>query len=353
MPGQVGAPPAPGQRRPQLTRESVLAASPRVADRHAAPQGLDRAQGRAHRRPRAHPVPHHGRSQFAADRAAVAVGKPASVLCRVRLGRPRPGSNVKLPDAETVWRQRGHGRARRGPAGDAHLGQRRRARRSAAPSRSTTSTCSPSSDEVANKGGAPVTLYPYALISRHGTPETLGYYILHEGLIGVLGDKGLQEVTYKDDRRKEADPVQGRPTPGSASPTSTGRRRCCRIRRRPCRRASRRARLGSSRPTRPTTCSTPVTVAPGGTRPRHARLFAGAKEVAIVDAYDKALKLNRFELLIDWGWFYFITKPMFWAIDWLFQLSPAISASRSCSSPSSSSSSSSRSPTSPTRRWRR
>ena len=58
-------------------------------------------------------------------------------------------------------------------------------------------------DEVVNKGAAPVTLYPYALISRHGTPETLGYYILHEGLIGVLGDKGLQEVTYADDREEE------------------------------------------------------------------------------------------------------------------------------------------------------
>src|SRR4030095_6007443 len=44
-------------------------------------------------------------------------------------------------------------------------------------------------DEVINKGAAPVTLYPYGLISRHGTPETLGYYILHEGLIGVFGDK--------------------------------------------------------------------------------------------------------------------------------------------------------------------
>ena len=49
-----------------------------------------------------------------------------------------------------------------------------------------------------------MTLSPYALISRHGTPPTLGYYILHEGLIGVLGDQGLQEVTYKsiDEKKK-------------------------------------------------------------------------------------------------------------------------------------------------------
>ena len=61
-------------------------------------------------------------------------------------------------------------------------------------------------DEVANKSAAPVTLFPYALISRHGTPETLGYYILHEGLIGVLGDQGLQEVTYKTVEDKKAIP---------------------------------------------------------------------------------------------------------------------------------------------------
>ena len=45
-------------------------------------------------------------------------------------------------------------------------------------------------DEVQNRSANPVTLFPYALISRHGTPKTLGYYILHEGLIGVMGDQG-------------------------------------------------------------------------------------------------------------------------------------------------------------------
>jgi YidC/Oxa1 family membrane protein insertase len=51
-------------------------------------------------------------------------------------------------------------------------------------------------DTVENRGAEPVTLFPYALISRHGLPQTSGYYILHEGLIGVFGDKGLQEVGY-------------------------------------------------------------------------------------------------------------------------------------------------------------
>ncbi len=51
-------------------------------------------------------------------------------------------------------------------------------------------------DSVANRGGQPITLFPYGLVARHGKPITQGYYVLHEGLIGVLGDQGLQEYTY-------------------------------------------------------------------------------------------------------------------------------------------------------------
>ena len=62
------------------------------------------------------------------------------------------------------------------------------------------------------------------------------------------------------------------------------------------------------------------TIAPGATATVDGRLFAGAKEVAVVNAYEKAAQLNRFDLLIDWGWFYFITKPLFMVIDWLYHL---------------------------------
>src|SRR5580704_4056857 len=61
-------------------------------------------------------------------------------------------------------------------------------------------------DQVQNKGSDPVTLFPYALVSRHGTPKVQGCYILHEGLIGVIGEQGLQEETYKkiDDKKSES-----------------------------------------------------------------------------------------------------------------------------------------------------
>jgi hypothetical protein len=49
-------------------------------------------------------------------------------------------------------------------------------------------------------------------------------------------------------------------------------------------------------------------------------VFAGAKEVPIIDEYEEQFNILNFDLMIDWGWFYFITKPMFWLIDWLFKL---------------------------------
>ena len=82
---------------------------------------------------------------------------------------------------------------------------------------------------VTNNTDKPVTLYPYGLISRWGTPPTLGYYILHEGPIGVL-DGHLQEWKYNDGRRGRADRLRTAPAAGSASPTSTGWPRWCRRR---------------------------------------------------------------------------------------------------------------------------
>ncbi|MCZ2982474.1 membrane protein insertase YidC, partial [Acinetobacter baumannii] len=50
------------------------------------------------------------------------------------------------------------------------------------------------------------------------------------------------------------------------------------------------------------------------------RLFAGAKEVNLINNYEKDLGIKHFDLMIDWGWFFFITKPMFRALDFFFHL---------------------------------
>jgi YidC/Oxa1 family membrane protein insertase len=174
-------------------------------------------------------------------------------------------------------------------------------------------------DAVANKGSAPVTLFPYALISRHGTPKTLGYYILHEGLVGVLGDQGLQEITYSKVEEKKIIPfdvsnawlgITDKYWAATLLPDSN---------------AHVKARFSASTQGNSKTYQTDYlldaqTIAPGATGSANSRLFAGAKEVAVINAYDKQLNLNRFELLIDWGWFYFITKPLFLLMDYFYRL---------------------------------
>ena len=90
-------------------------------------------------------------------------------------------------------------------------------------------TCSRSSARVTNSSDKPVTLYPYGLISRWGTPPTLGYYILHEGPIGVLDGK-LRGVEVHGTSPRRARSTSTAPAAGSASPTNTGWPRWCRSR---------------------------------------------------------------------------------------------------------------------------
>jgi YidC/Oxa1 family membrane protein insertase len=228
------------------------------------------------------------------------------------------GTNVKLPNSETIWKQTGSG-----ALSVTHPvtltydnGDGLEFRRTITVDDKYLFSIK---DEVINNGAAPVALYPYALISRHGTPQTLGYYILHEGLIGVLGDSGLQEYTYKNVAEKKVvnfDVTNGwlgitdKYWAAVLAPETSARLKA-------------RFSTGSigNLPTYQTDYLLDAqTVAPGATASAYGRLFAGAKEVAVVNDYDRQLKLNRFDLLIDWGWFYFITKPLFMAIDYLYHL---------------------------------
>ncbi len=182
-------------------------------------------------------------------------------------------------------------------------------------------------DSVENTSGNPASLFHYGRVFREGKPVTQGYYILHEGLIGVLGDKGLQEITY-DTLDKEAEPAgngrakawrgvtggflgitdkywaaalvpdQTMPFDGRFSTNSGNGPRFYQA-----------DMLGQAQP-----------LAAGATVQSTTRLFAGAKEVSAIDAYKDAYNIKNFDLMIDWGWFYFITKPMFWLIDHSYKL---------------------------------
>src|SRR5277367_487658 len=136
-------------------------------------------------------------------------------------------------------------------------------------------------DEVTNVGNAPVTLYPFALISRHGTPKTSGYYILHEGLFGYLGDQGLQEYTYK--KIDEAKKVDFKATNGWLGMTDKYWASALL----PDTSAQLNARysynlVGNVRTYQTDYLEDAQTIAIGGTASANARLFAGAKEASVV-----------------------------------------------------------------------
>ena len=240
---------------------------------------------------------------------------------------PAAGSTIKLPDRDTLWQQEGTGSLT--PSSPLTLkydnGDGLTFRRTIAIDDRYLFSIK---DDVTNVGNAPVTLYPFALISRHGTPQVAGYYILHEGLIGYLGDQGLQEYGYK--KIDDAKAVSFKVTNGWLGITDKYWASALL----PDTSAQLQARfssnlVGTMRTYQTDYLEDPQTVAIGGSASANARLFAGAKEASVVGinfpfaglgGYNKQLGLNHFDLLIDWGWFYFITKPMFLALDFFYHL---------------------------------
>ncbi|MCJ2076760.1 membrane protein insertase YidC [Methylobacterium sp. E-016] len=183
-------------------------------------------------------------------------------------------------------------------------------------------------DEVENKGANAVTLYPYSLVSRWGKPHTQGYYVLHEGMIGVLGGDGLQEYTYDHLAKEPA--YGGAATKGKAWANVTGGFVGITDKYWAAAAIPDQTMSYTGAFTERTDGATKIyqasvrgdgrSIEPGATASTTQRLFAGAKEVNTINGYEKNLGIKQFDLMIDWGWFHFITKPMFRALDFFFHL---------------------------------
>ena len=175
-------------------------------------------------------------------------------------------------------------------------------------------------NSVANKGGAPVTLQPYAIIVRQGLPKTSGYSVLHEGYVGVVGDK-YQEPTYASIEKEPGQTISLNGTGGWAGFTDKYWATALV----PDQTQSYDASFQAIGPTGDRTYQTatfaaPVTVAPGAEASSSSRIFAGAKVVGLLDNYAATLGIKKFNLLIDWGYLWFITQPMFWLIDGIYKV---------------------------------
>jgi YidC/Oxa1 family membrane protein insertase len=179
--------------------------------------------------------------------------------------------------------------------------------------------------QVLNTTGSPVKLFPWQRVRRDYTPKTSGYYLLFEGLLGV--DQGvLHEFGYP----KTKNDAKDKPNDAAYEATATGGWGGI----------TDKYWLTALVPDQsvPTTVryryiaggdghyqvdyltADPETIASGATAITPTRLFVGAKVVELIDHYESEYGIPQFDKAVDWGYFYFLTKPVFFCLDFLNSL---------------------------------
>jgi len=171
---------------------------------------------------------------------------------------------------------------------------------------------------VENNSGAAVTLNPYGLVTRWGTPEVSGLYILHEGLLGVF-DGVLEEIDYDDvvdEGEKKFSSTGGwigftdkywlaALIPDQAQPVNA---------------RMLYSKTGMVEKYQSDFVGQQMAVQPGARTETTTRFFAGAKRVVLLDSYAEKLGIVNFDLAVDFGWFYFLTKPIFYALHYIHDM---------------------------------
>jgi len=168
-------------------------------------------------------------------------------------------------------------------------------------------------ESIKNNSGTKVDLFHYSQITRKEKPLVQNFYILHEGLVGVI-DESLKEENY-DSIQEKKQSYQG--TSGWVGITDKYWLTAIV----PQKQEPFNAEFTFNDSYKANYILTkPTTVEIGKVATSSAQLFIGAKEVNVIDGYAKSAGINKFDLAIDWGWFYFFTKPLFFIIDYLFRL---------------------------------
>ncbi|HEY2069270.1 MAG TPA: membrane protein insertase YidC [Rhizomicrobium sp.] len=176
------------------------------------------------------------------------------------------------------------------------------------------------SDAVANKTGKPVRLFPYAQVVRDGVPDEKHYFSLHEGFVGIINNS-LNDPSY-DDVKPDQPPQTFNSTGGWLGITD----KYWMATLIPAQSETFDGSYHSLVPNGVKTYwaeyhLTGKTIAPGTTLTIDQRLFAGAKKYDLLTDYRDKTNVPRFEMAIDWGWFFFFTKPMFWLLDFFNRVS--------------------------------
>lgn len=167
---------------------------------------------------------------------------------------------------------------------------------------------------VANAGGGPVAVRPYSLVSRVGQSADADSWTMHTGPIGVFGGSADYDVDF-DDLAEEG--PQRRTTTGGWLGFGDKYWLAAIVpdQRRPVEAGF---RAGPNNSFQADYTTAPTILPAGRSSTTESRLFAGAKEVLLLDAYEDDIGIRQFDRAIDWGWFYWFEKPIFYLLHWLF-----------------------------------
>ncbi|MHA6720579.1 membrane protein insertase YidC [Sphingomonas sp. RS6] len=223
------------------------------------------------------------------------------------------GSGVKVPDANTVWQADGD---KLTPATPVKLTASNGTGQVFQVEIAVDSNYMFSIRQtVANRGGAAVAVTPYTLVSRAERSIDVDQWAAHVGPIAV-SDGAANYINWKD---IESTPKQFATTGGWVgfsdhywlTAAIPDQRATVQLQQRGTTAQAYQADYALSQP---------ITIAPGKQSTYSSHFFAGAKEVKLLEAYQKDLGIVQFDRAIDWGWFGMIEQPIFYYLDWLFRL---------------------------------
>ena len=166
---------------------------------------------------------------------------------------------------------------------------------------------------ITNNSEKTYNFYPYGQIIRNQAPEVTNFYILHEGLLGVFDDQ-LVEQDYDDIQEKKYSVnaktgwlgITDKYWITSLIPENN---------------KDFRTDFDYKNKFRANFIETNATeVGANETKSNEIKIIIAAKEVDVIDGYAERLNISKYDLAIDWGWFYFIVKPLFFAIDYFFKI---------------------------------
>jgi YidC/Oxa1 family membrane protein insertase len=185
-------------------------------------------------------------------------------------------------------------------------------------------------DEVENRTGQPVSLRPYGQVARLTEPQTSGYSVLHEGLIAGIGKGGVKEYTYSEAvknytpgpnplKRRQGSPKDTYANVGGWAGFTDQYWATVLI---PQKTNENDIQLFGNEDKQffANVIEKPMTIDPGTAGKVESRVFAGAKKVNLLQDYAEQLGIAHFDNLIDWGWFPFLTRPMFRILDYFYKL---------------------------------